>query len=236
MTTGKTEEGQDKKGRAKGAEKKEEQTESAKEPEEPKGGKKKLRQWNCGQVRGPVQLTFARSIGQILSLEHAITRCALTNATDTGREVSEEGEKAVSGQMGRKNTVPYALYRAHGFVSPHLAADTGFTEDDLELLWTSLASMFENDRSATRGQMAARGLFVFKHDSPLGNAPAHVLFSRIAVERCQGVQVPRKFEDFEVSLHKELVLPPGVQLRRFDCDSLAAPVPFVVVNPGGPEP
>jgi CRISPR-associated protein Csd2 len=229
MTTGKTEEGQDRKGRGKGAEKTEEQPASAKEPGEAKGAKKKPRQWNCGQVRGPVQLTFARSILPILSLEHAITRCALTNATDTGREAGEEGEKAVSGQMGRKNTVPYGLYRAHGFVSPHHAADTGFTESDLQLLWRALVSMFEHDRSATRGQMAARGLVVFKHESPLGNAPAHVLFDRIAVERRHGVAVPRKYGDFAVSVN-DTDLPNGVRLLRFDCDSLADPVPFVVVT------
>ncbi len=231
MTTGKTEEGQDKKVKLKATEKKEEQTTDAKEPEEAKGTKKKLRQWNCGQVRGPVQFTFARSIIPILSLEHAITRCALTNATDTGRDAGEEGEKAASGQMGRKNTVPYGLYRGHGFISPHLAADTGFTEDDLQLLWRSLASMFEHDRSATRGQMAARRLFVFKHDSPLGNAPAHVLFNRITVERRENGSVPRKFEDFKVSL-RESELPRGVEFFQFDCESLGETVPFIVVKSG----
>jgi CRISPR-associated protein Csd2 len=231
MTTGKTEEAQDKKGRGKVADKKEGPSVAAKEPEEGKGHKKKLRQWNCGQVRGPVQLTFARSIVPILSLEHAITRCALTNATDTGRDAGEEGEKAASGQMGRKNTVPYGLYRAHGFISPHLAADTEFTEDDLQLLWRGLVSMFEHDHSATRGQMTARGLFVFKHDSPLGNAPAHVLFNRITIARREEVSVPRTFEDFAVSVNKQN-LPPGVQLLQFDCDTLADPVPFVVTVNG----
>src|SRR5205823_4716276 len=108
--------------------------------------------------------------------EHAITRVALTNASDVKRESGEgDGEKAASGQFGRKNTIPYALYLAHGFISPHLAANTGFTDDDLRLLWVALAQMFEHDRSATRGEMTARGLFAFRHDSPLGNAPAHVL-------------------------------------------------------------
>jgi CRISPR-associated protein Csd2 len=231
MTTGKTEEAQEKRGRGKGPDKGEEPSAAADKPEEGKGVKKKLRQWNCGQVRGPVQFTFARSIVPILSLEHAITRCALTNATDTGRDAGEEGEKAASGQMGRKNTVPYALYRAHGFVSPHLAADTGFTEDDLQLLWQALVSMFEHDHSATRGQMAARGLFVFKHDSPLGNAPAHVLFDRITIRPRNGEMPPRAFGDFEVAA-SEADLPPGVQLLRFDCESLASPVPFVVTANG----
>jgi CRISPR-associated protein Csd2 len=195
--------------------------------------KVKKPQWNCGQVRGPVQLTFARSITPILALEHAITRVALTNATDIKRESAEgDDEKAASGQFGRKNTVPYALYRAHGFVSPHLAADTKFTEDDLKLLWRALASMFEHDRSATRGQMAARRLFVFKHDSLLGNAPAHVLFERVKVAQRDALKVARAFTDFAVTL-ADGALPAGVTLQQFDCDSLAAPVPFVVVSGNG---
>jgi CRISPR-associated protein Csd2 len=226
MTTGKVEETQEKKTKARGTEKKEDQPPAGKEAD-PGKAKKKLRQWNCGQVRGPVQLTFARSIGRILCLEHAITKCALTNATDTGRESGEEGEKAASGQMGRKNTVPYGLYRAHGFVSPHLAADTGFTEGDLELIWRALVGMFEHDRSATRGQMSARGLYVFRHASLLGNAPAHTLFGRVQVARREGVQVPRRFDDFSVTV-ADAALPTNVQLLRFDCDSLAEPVPLVV--------
>jgi CRISPR-associated protein Csd2 len=196
--------------------------------------KVKKPQWNCGQVRGPVQLTFARSVGPILSLEHAITRVALTNASDVKRESGEGGddEKAVSGQFGRKNTVPYALYRAHGFVSPHLAANTGFTEDDLQLLWRALVQMFEHDRSATRGQMAARGLFVFRHDSPLGNAPAHVLFDRTKLVPGKGVRTPRSFADFTVSVN-DTALPAGVALLRFDCDSLVDPVPLVVATANG---
>jgi len=141
-------------------------------------------QWNCGQVRGPVQITFARSVGRILTLEHAITRVALTNISDTGRAAAEEAddEKAASGQFGRKTTVPYALYRSHGFVSPHLAAQTGFSKDDLELLWQALKQMFEHDHSSSRGEMVARRLIVFKHESLLGNAPSHKLFERIRVE------------------------------------------------------
>jgi CRISPR-associated protein Csd2 len=196
--------------------------------------KVKKPQWNCGQVRGPVQLTFARSVLPILSLEHAITRVALTNASDVKRESSEGGddEKAASGQFGRKNTVPYALYRAHGFISPHLAADTKFTDDDLQLLWRALAQMFEHDHSATRAQMAARRLIVFKHDSPLGNAPAHVLFGRVKVTPRDGARAPRSFMDFEVSVN-EASLPTGVALLRFDCESLADPVPFIVISANG---
>jgi CRISPR-associated protein Csd2 len=132
---------------------------------------------NAGQVRGPVQLVFARSLDPIPTLEQSITRMAVT----TERE-AEEQDKRQAGQrrtMGRKEIVPYALYRAHGFVSPHMAAQTGFSEQDLELLWQSLQQMFEHDRSAARGQMATRGLYIFEHESALGNAPAHRLFERI---------------------------------------------------------
>jgi CRISPR-associated protein Csd2 len=189
-------------------------------------------QWNCGQVRGPVQMTFARSVLPILTLEHAITRVALTNASDIKRESAEADDaKAASGQFGRKNTVPYALYRAHGFISPHFAADTQFSEADLELLWRALAQMFEHDRSATRGEMAARRLFVFKHDSPLGNAPAHKLFDLITVQANDGVRPQRSFTDFTVSVN-ERAIPAGVQLLRFDCETLADPVPFLVTASG----
>jgi CRISPR-associated protein Csd2 len=169
--------------------------------EAPAGRGKGRKLWNCGQVRGPVQLTFARSIDPIVSLEHAITRVALTNASDTNRSSvdAETGEeKAGSGQMGRKNTVPYALYRAHGFVSPHLAADTGFSPEDLDLLWHALSGMFESDRSAPRGLMSARHLIIFRHQSLLGDAPAHRLFERVAVSRKN--TPARQFSDYEVLL------------------------------------
>jgi hypothetical protein len=164
-----------------------------------RGGKKKL--WNCGQVRGPVQLTFARSIDPIVALEHSITRVALTNTSDTDRSSvdPESGEeKAGSGQMGRKSTIPYGLYRAHGFVSPQLAADTRFSDADLTLLWQALKNMFESDRSAARGLMSARHLIVFKHESPLGDAPAHRLFERVVVTRKK--TPARQFADYEVLL------------------------------------
>jgi CRISPR-associated protein Csd2 len=189
-------------------------------------GKAKKPQWNCGQVRGPVQLTFARSITPILSLEHAITRCALTNASDTGRESTGEDEKAATLQMGRKMTVPYALYRAHGFVSANLAEDTRFSEADLALLWRALCQMYEHDRSATRGQMAARGLYVFKHSSKLGNAPAHVLQARVSVKLKDGVIVARSFDDFLVTVDRA-GLPSTVELLEYDCSQFAD-VPLLV--------
>lgn len=156
---------------------------------------------NSGQVRGPVQLTFARSIDPVVSSEHAITRMAVTNEADLEKERT----------MGRKFTVPYGLYRAHGFISAHLAGQTGFDEEDLDLLWEALNKMFEHDRSAARGEMATRGLYVFKHEQPLGNAPAHALFERIRVKRKEGVKVARCFEDYEVKVD-EADMPPGVTL------------------------
>lgn len=175
--------------------------------------KEKKKLWNCGQVRGPVQLTFASSVDPVLSLEHSITRVALTNVGDTGREVSEsEGgeEKAGSGQMGRKNTIPYGLYRARGFVSAALAADTGFCSTDLEVLWEALVNMFEHDRSAARGLMTTRKLYIFKHDSTLGNAPAHVLFDKVSVARKDPKAPARGFSDYSVSVSGDL--PKGVEL------------------------
>ncbi len=162
---------------------------------------------NCGQVRGPVQLTFARSIDPIIAQEHSITRMAV--ATEAEAE-KQDGDNRT---MGRKHTVPYGLYMAHGFVSSFLAKQTGFSDDDLNLLWQALVQMFEHDRSAARGEMATRGLYVFKHDSELGNAPAHALFDRIRVKRKNAVEVPRGFEDYAVQVN-EANMPPGVTLLR----------------------
>jgi CRISPR-associated protein Csd2 len=155
----------------------------------------------AGQVRGPVQLTFARSLDPIVSLEHSITRMAVTNEKDLEKERT----------MGRKHTVPYGLYMAHGFVSAFLAKQTGFGEDDLELLWQALEHMFEHDRSAARGEMSTRGLYIFRHDSELGNAHAHALFDRISARK--RVDVPRAFSDYEIKVDEEN-LPAAVQLIR----------------------
>ncbi|TAN37771.1 MAG: type I-C CRISPR-associated protein Cas7/Csd2 [Verrucomicrobia bacterium] len=151
---------------------------------------------NAGQVRGPVQMTFGRSVDPIVSLEHCITRLAVT---------SEDDAKTKETEMGRKNTVPYGVYVAHGFVSAHLAVQTKFSEDDLKLFWEALVNMFEHDRSAARGLMATRKLIVFKHDTALGNAPAHVLFEHVKVERVDTTKPPRAFSDYRVTLDgKEL--------------------------------
>jgi CRISPR-associated protein Csd2 len=159
---------------------------------------------NCGQVRGPVQMTFGRSVDPVVTLEHCITRVAVT----TTEKAQEQGGD--NREMGRKNTVPYGLYVAHGFVSAHLAAQTGFSEDDLALFWEALVNMFEHDRSAARGLMATRGLKVFKHATALGNAPAHRLFERVKVARKDPARPPRQFADYAVAVDKAS-LPAGVE-------------------------
>jgi CRISPR-associated protein Csd2 len=158
---------------------------------------------NCGQVRGPVQLTFARSVDPVVALEHSITRMAV--ATE-GEAEKQQGDNRT---MGRKHTVPYGVYVAHGFVSSFLAKQTGFGEDDLELLWQALAQMFEHDRSAARGEMSTRGLYVFKHNSELGDAPPHALFERIQIKKT--VDVPRSFNDYAITVNTT-DMPAGVTL------------------------
>jgi CRISPR-associated protein Csd2 len=158
---------------------------------------------NAGQIRGPVQLTFSRSIDPILPLDVSITR-----VTDTDKE---------EGEMGRKNLIPYGLYRCHGFISAHLARETGFNETDLDLLWQALALMFDHDRSAARGTMSPQALIVFQHQDALGNAPAHKLFERVRVElkpdlRAQG-KAPRSFDDYLLEID-DASLPASVQLIR----------------------
>ena len=162
---------------------------------------------NCGQVRGPVQLTFARSVEPIIAQEHSITRMAVAT------EAEAEKQQGDNRTMGRKHTVPYGVYVAHGFVSSFLAKQTGFGQEDLELLWQALEQMFEHDRSAARGEMSTRGLYVFKHDCELGNAHAHSLFDRIDIARKPGVEVPRSFNDYEVTVD-DSALPAGVSLIR----------------------
>lgn len=151
---------------------------------------------NAGQVRGPVQLTFSRSIDQIMTLEHSITRMAVTNEKDA----SETGDNRT---MGRKFTIPYGLYRCHGFVSAHFAKQTGFSDEDLELFWQALINMFDHDHSAARGQMNARGLYVFEHSNSLGDMPAEALFKRIQVAKKDGVDVVRNFDDYSVSVDEQ---------------------------------
>lgn len=160
---------------------------------------------NCGQVRGPVQLGFARSVDPILPQEVTITRVAITTEADAEKKGTE---------MGRKYIVPYGLYRCEGYVSANLARKTtGFSEEDLELLWQAIINMFENDRSAARGKMAVRELIVFRHDSELGNAPAYKLFELVRTEKKADVTVPRGYADYTVSVDTEK-LPGGVTCTR----------------------
>lgn len=159
---------------------------------------------NCGQVRGPIQINFSRSIDPIVQQEVTITRQTVTKIEDAEKERT----------MGRKHIVPYALYKVEGYVSAKLANDeskgTGFSEDDLNLFWDALVNMFEHDHSAARGKMASRKLFVFKHKDELGNAPSHKLFDMVKVEKKDGVIIPRKFGDYSVKVEGNA--PDGVEL------------------------
>jgi CRISPR-associated protein Csd2 len=191
---------------------------------------------NCGQVRGPVQFTFAHSVEPITPIEVSITRMAATNEAEQ-KQRQEADQRTENRTMGRKHIVPYGLYRAHGFVSARLANDskkgTGFSSEDLELFWRALADMFDHDRSAARGEMAARKLVVFEHESELGNAPAHALFERISVKRrrpdgglqdCEGTRAnggasreplppARSFADYSIEVDRDN-LPKGITLHE----------------------
>jgi len=162
---------------------------------------------NAGQVRGPIQFTFARSVDPIAAMEHSITRMAVA----TEKEAEKQGGD--NRTMGRKATVPYGLYVCHGFISANLAQQTGFTEEDLALFWDALKNMFDVDRSAARGLMSAQKLIVFKHESVLGNAPANKLFDLVKIEKvCDGA--PRKFEDYKVYEIEKDKLPAGVTVEE----------------------
>lgn len=161
---------------------------------------------NAGQVRGPIQLTFARSTDPIIASEHSITRMAVAT------EKEAEKQSGDNRTMGRKATVPYGLYVGYGFVSANLAKQTGFSEEDLELFWEALKNMFDVDRSAARGLMSAQKLIVFKHDSELGNAPANKLFDLVKIEKKDNNDVPRSFFDYNVTIDTEN-LPQGVTIE-----------------------
>jgi CRISPR-associated protein Csd2 len=174
---------------------------------------------NAGQVRGPIQLTFARSFDEIVPLDVSITRVAVTRAADVEVVIGDDngaGKGGKQAEMGRKAIVPYGLYRAYGFFNPHLAQQTDVTDEDLALFWEALIGMWDVDRSAARGMMATRELYVFSHESPLGNAPAHRLFETVGVRRLDGVEAPRSFNDYEVSAPEPGQLPefPGVTLNK----------------------
>ena len=160
---------------------------------------------NCGQVRGPVQLGFARSIDPIVSQEVTITRVAITTEKDAENKSTE---------MGRKNIVPYGLYRVEGYISANLARKvTGFSEEDLDLLWEAIINMFENDHSAARGKMAVRELIAFKHSKELGDCPAYKLFDAVEVRKKEEIEYPRKYQDYTVQIHEEMI-PDSVEMKR----------------------
>ena len=160
---------------------------------------------NCGQVRGPVQLGFARSIDPIVSQEVTITRVAITTEKDAENKSTE---------MGRKNIVPYGLYRVEGYISANLARKvTGFSEEDLDLLWEAIINMFENDHSAARGKMAVRELIVFKHSKELGDCPAYKLFDAVKKKKKEEIEYPRKYQDYTVQIHEEMI-PDSVEMKR----------------------
>ena len=160
---------------------------------------------NCGQVRGPVQIGFAKSIDPVFSQDITVTRVAITTEKDAEKKNTE---------MGRKSIIPYGLYRVEGYISANLARKTtGFSEDDLELLWEAIINMFENDHSAARGKMAVRELIVFKHNSELGNCPSYKLFETVDVKKNDGVEFPRKYSDYAVTIHEDAI-PDGVTMTR----------------------
>lgn len=167
---------------------------------------------NCGQVRGPVQLSFSRSVDPVFSAEYAVTRCAVTTVKEA------ESQKGDNRTMGRKYTIPYAVYTTRGCVNPFLAAQTGFNESDWELLKESLVHLFDFDASAARpaGSMAVRKLIVFKHESQLGNAPAHKLYDAVKIVRKEGIDAPRSIEDYDIIIDKAAI-PACVTVEEIDC-------------------
>ena len=169
---------------------------------------------NAGQVRGPLQLTFARSIDSIVPLDLAIVGPA-QNERDVNKDTEDENAATNYGTMGRKSIVPYGLYRAHGFFNPNFAEKTGVDAEDLAVFWNAMEMTWDLDRSATRGEMACRGLYVFSHESSMGNAPAHRLFDLIDVQRKEGIETPRKFGDYSISVDEEGISS-GVTLTRLE--------------------
>lgn len=170
------------------------------------------KKYNAGQVRGPLQLTFARSVDPITPFDMTITRVALTNANDAQKDAGDEEVEARHGQMGRKAYVPYGLYVAQGYYTPAFAKQTGVVANDLAVFWEALINMWDLDRSAARGQMATRGLYVFAHDSEFGNAPSHVLFDKIKIARKDDCNVARAATDYNVAVAE--VTEPGVTLHE----------------------
>ena len=174
-----------------------------------------MREYNAGQVRGPVQMTFARSVDPIVPLDSSIARVALERGERPEGRGDDDLEAPTHGTLGRKATVPYALYVGYGFFNPHFAQQTGVTSQDLEVLWNALVNMWDLDRSSSRGLMSCRGLYVFSHESSMGNAPAHRLLDLVSAEKNDGIEAPRKFRDYTVTVD-EGKIPDGVTLTRLE--------------------
>lgn len=170
---------------------------------------------NCGQVRGPVQINFAKSIDPIVPLEVSITRMAVTDIKDKEKTLvadDSNNESSANHTMGRKHIIPYSLYKAEGYISAHFAKKvTGFNQEDLELLWNAIINMFEHDHSAARGKMATRKLIIFEHDSALGSAPAHKLFECVNIQRKDMLKPARSYSDYTITIDFDK-LPSGVKL------------------------
>lgn len=177
-------------------------------------------EFNCGQVRGPAQITFARSLDPIIPMESAITRKSVTTVIDAEKQTKADG--FLTGTIGRKATVPYALYRGHGFINPLLAKDTGFTYADLALFFKAIQSMFDFDRSAARGLMCVRGLHVFQHSTALGEAPAHVLFDKIITKPLGRESAARSFDEYKPQIQVLDAIPKGVSYRDLTSVSIGA--------------
>ena len=174
-----------------------------------------MREYNAGQVKGPVQMTFARSVDPILPIDSSIARVALERGERPEGREDDDLEAPTHGTLGRKSTVPYALYVGYGFFNPHFAQQTKATDGDLETLWNALVNMWDLDRSSSRGLMSCRGLYVFSHESFMGNAPAHRLFDLVSVEKNGGVEAPRRFREYTVMVDEEGI-PDGVSLTRLE--------------------
>ncbi len=175
-----------------------------------------MREKNAGQVRGPMQLTFARSIDPIFHVDNTIGRVALERGERADGREDDELQAPTHGTLGRKSTVRYGLFRTQGFFNPHFASATGVTAEDLALFWQALEMMWDHERSASRGLTACRGVYVFTHENPLGNAAAQRLFDLLHVELRDGVELPRSFADYEVRVDEDR-LPEGVTLTRLAC-------------------
>ncbi|MFW6029038.1 MAG: type I-C CRISPR-associated protein Cas7/Csd2 [Halanaerobiales bacterium] len=174
------------------------------------------KKYNCGQVQGPLQMTFSRSIDPIIPMDLSITRVAVTKPGDARKQSQDdEGESSNKiGEMGRKSIVPYGLYIGYGFYNPYFADNTGIKEEDLNIFWEALTKMWDLDRSASRGMMACRGLYVFTHEDKTGNAPANKLFEMISVRKKEGIQVPRSFNDYNVSINEDYKDIPNISLSK----------------------